>query len=60
MKPETRSAVWAEYLHQEKAANKTPQGADVEQIIRTVAAEYGMSVFDVAQIVRDNSVMGPG
>lgn len=55
MKPETAKAVWSEYLHQEKAANKTPQGADVDRLIRNVAAQFDMPVTDVAAIVRDRS-----
>ena len=55
MKPENANAIYAEYLHQETAANRTPQGADVERLIRNVAAQFEMPVADVAAIVRDRS-----
>ena len=47
----TPNAIWNEYLAREEAANKRPEGADVEAIIRKLAADAGMTYDDVREVV---------
>ena len=48
----TKRAV-AVYIEREKAAMKTPQGADHDAIIEQVAAEFGISSRTLADAVLD-------
>lgn len=50
--------IMAEYLRIERAANRKPQGADVEAIIIWVAAAAGRKIDDVRRIVREGTVAG--
>ena len=47
----TPTAIWNEYLAREADANKRPEGADVEAIIRKIAADAGMTYDDVREVV---------
>ncbi|MBM1817191.1 hypothetical protein [Pseudosulfitobacter pseudonitzschiae] len=48
-----------EFARIEKVANRTPQGADHQAILRTVAAKADRSLDEVRAIVRNNTFMGP-
>lgn len=47
----TDEQINAEYLRIEAAMNRTPQGADHDHIMRTVAAKAGRDVADVRRVV---------
>jgi len=49
----------AEFLRREAEANRTPQGADCEVILRTVAAEYAVPRADLRRAILDATVAGP-
>ena len=51
----TDDAINAEYLRIEAAMNRTPQGADHDHILRTVAAMAGRDVADVRRVVLDRN-----
>jgi len=51
----TDDAINAEYLRIEAAMNRTPQGADHQHILRTVAAMSGRDVADVRRVVLDRN-----
>lgn len=48
----TKDAIWSEYLAREEAANKPGgPGADVEAIIRKLAADAGETYETVREVV---------
>lgn len=49
----TDDQINAEYLRMEAVMNRTPQGADHQHILRTVAAMAGRDVADVRRVVLD-------
>ena len=52
----TPNAIWNEYLTREAEANKPGgPGADVEAIIRKIAADAGMTYDDVREVVISRS-----
>ncbi|WP_282091311.1 hypothetical protein [Epibacterium ulvae] len=46
-----------EYLRREEAAMKTPQGADHDELIETVAAEYGEESAALADEVLRSTIL---
>lgn len=55
----TPDQITAEFLRIERAAMKTPQGADHEAILRTVAAKTERPVSEVRAIILDNAFTEP-
>jgi len=55
----TDAEINAEYLRIEAAMNRTPQGADHDHILRTVAAKAGRDVAEVRRVVLDRVFTGP-
>ena len=51
----TDAQIMAEFLRIEAAMNRTPQGADHQHILRTVAAMSGRDVADVRRVVLDRN-----
>jgi len=48
-----------EFLRREADANRTPQGADCEVILRTVAAEYDVPRADLRRAIIFTPDAGP-
>lgn len=51
----TDREIIAEFERIEGIANRTPQGADHQHILRTVAAMAGRDIEDVRRLIRDRT-----
>jgi len=55
----TDTEIADEFARIEKAANRTPQGADHQAILRTVAAKFDRPLHEVRAIILDNTFASP-
>jgi hypothetical protein len=55
----TDTEIADEFARIEKAANRTPQGADHQAILRTVAAKFDRPLNEVRAIILDNTFASP-
>ena len=55
----TDAEIIAEFERIEAAANKTPQGADHEQVLIWLAVDSGRSITYVRRLILDNTFTPP-